>query len=112
MVSLPFKNDNESVRNALCISETNDVSSAVVEVLSESEMEKYHSFHLDSVKLQFLLGRYSAKKAFLKCTLENVEMRRIEIKHGAFEQPVLNDAMFDISIALIFIFTYPYFCIL
>lgn len=94
-----FQDDKgNEVRAVLCITRANELAFGASEVLSESELQKYRSFKVDTGKLEFLLGRYSAKKAYCKL-VQKKDLRDVEIVNGIFEQPFFkNNGEFDVSI--------------
>lgn len=99
-ITLPLKFRQENIRNLLCISVFDDIIlSQAAMILSPNEMKRYNSFKIDVPRTKYLLGRYSAKQAYLKLSGEISSMSKIEIKNGIFANPILNDPEFDISIS-------------
>ncbi len=99
MDALFLEHECKKIKTALCITETKDLLINPEEILSKTETEKYDSFKTEIGKQEFLLGRYSAKKAYVQLA-EELEFKDIEIRNGIFEQPFFsNSTEFDLSIA-------------
>lgn len=100
MDRLSLKYNDVVVRMACCVTSLEDFHLRAYEVLSQHELEKYGSFKFEFGKVEYLLGRYSAKRAYLKLTNKHVNYSEIDIRNGIFEQPYFaDDANFDVSIS-------------
>jgi len=63
-------------------------------VLHANEVSYYRSLHFQKRKIDFLLGRFAAKKA-LEQFLRGCDFSRIEIFSGVFHQPVVRSPSLD-----------------
>ena len=115
MESLLLKYNNKDIKAVLCMTELKDFAVEMDAILSRFEMDKYRSFKTEIGKQEFLLGRYSAKKAYAQLNQQD-NLRNIEVKNGIFEQPFFaHNSEFDVSIshtkgaggAIVFDRTYP-----
>lgn len=96
---LSLKDGINRVKTALCVTGLNDLVFDSFQILTESELRKYDAFKAKTGKMEFLLGRYSAKIAYFELTHGN-NFLDIEIANGIFEQPFfMGDSAFDLSIA-------------
>lgn len=94
-----FDTEGDEIRAALCVTAANELVLGANEVLSESELQKYHSFKIETGKMEFLLGRYSAKTAYCEVAQEK-DLQDIKIANGIFGQPFFeDDGEFDLSIS-------------
>ena len=94
-----FDTSDFDYQMCLCISEKIENRRIEAEkILSSKELDKFNSFGSEKRKNDFLLGRYSAKRAlsFLK---KHSFMREINIDNGVFNQPILFDNEFDVTIS-------------
>lgn len=93
-------NDNKvRIKVSYHITTMNDIFINPMDILSNAEQNKYNSFKVDSGKLNFLLGRYSAKSAYIKLNPSN-QLKNIEVLNGVFDQPFFtHDSEFDLSIS-------------
>ena len=90
---------NEKIRTSYRVSVLSDIFLDYKEILSEREIYKYTSFKTESGKSDFLLGRYSAKTAYMELKVSK-KLCDIEIQNGIFGQPFFtNDSEFELSIA-------------
>lgn len=96
-----FKFNDLHYIHSLCMSECSNILNFDLEkILSNSEYLAYTSFKIDKSKLSFLLGRYSAKQAFLLSSNDDTtDLKDIQIENGIFGQPILHSKYLDISIA-------------
>ena len=100
MERLFLKYNDVAVRLACCVTSLEDFHLQAHEVLSHHELEKYDSFKVESGRIEYLLGRCSAKRAYLNLIDKNVAYNEIDIRNGIFEQPyIVGEADFDVSIS-------------
>ena len=100
MERLFLKYNDVAVRLACCVTSLEDFHLQAHEVLSHHELEKYDSFKVESGRIEYLLGWYSAKRAYLNLIDKNVAYNEIDIRNGIFEQPyIVGEADFDVSIS-------------
>ena len=100
MERLSLKYNDIAVRMACCVTSLDDFHLQAHEVLSQHELAKYDSFKVASGRIEYLLGRCSAKRAYLNLTGRNVDYSGIDIRNGIFEQPYFaDDAKLDVSIS-------------
>lgn len=99
MKNLLLKHNDKDIKMSIYIAKSSCVTLDHNIILSQSELKKYNSFKTESGKKEFLLGRYSAKQAYMQST-HQCNFNDIEIKNGIFEQPFfVNNSEFDVSIA-------------
>ena len=100
MERLSLKYNDVAVRMACCVTSLEDFHLQAHEVLSQHELAKYDSFKVESGRIEYLLGRCSAKRAYLNLIGRNVDYSGIDIRNGIFEQPYFaDDAKLDVSIS-------------
>ena len=95
-IFLQLKYDSDDVAVAICFTKREDICD---NVFSKTELKKYEQFKVKSARDKFLLGRLAAKKAYLYLSKKNLAMNDIEIRNGVFNNPVLEDPYFDVSIS-------------
>ena len=100
MGDLFFKYNGIAVRMSCCVTSLEDFHLQAHEVLSQYELGKYDSFKVESGKIEYLLGRYSAKQAYFNLVDKDIDYCKIDIRNGTFDQPYfVGDADFDVSIS-------------
>jgi len=100
MPKLLFRSlEHKLLEVAVYVANSNDVFHESDDVLSHQEKKKYNMFKTATSKREYFLGRYCAKQAYLQLSKSKHELKSIEIVNGIFEQPVLHDSKFNISIS-------------
>lgn len=91
--------ENKKIRASCHITVASSIHLDYRHILSEIEIHKYDSFKVESAKNSFLLGRYSAKTAYMELN-PNKKLKDIDVQNGVFGQPFFtNDSEFELSIA-------------
>lgn len=89
----------KKIKFALCITKSETASLKAREILSNLELKQYDLLQTELGRLQYLLGRYSAKKAISQIVDNKIVMSEIDIRNGIFEQPFFVDnSGFEVSI--------------
>lgn len=87
------------VENAICITHESDIDALDISCLSASERKRYSAIKHPDAKKNFLLGRYSAKKAFCALSKTDSEMKNVDVVNGIFGNPILSSSKYDVSIS-------------
>lgn len=94
-----FTSENQKADIAIHVTKTQDLHLDCNEILSHREMQKYEAFKTEIGKIEYLLGRYSAKQAYWHLNKNSTDLKTIEILNGVFGQPFFtHNSKFDISI--------------
>ena len=71
----------------------------VEQVLTETELEKFHNFKSESRKVEYLAGRWAAKEAFSKAygtgISKGLGMRDLEVQNDVLGKPYFSKHPFD-----------------
>ena len=99
MEDLLLKYKSLNIKAVLCITKLKHFAIKMDAILSKFEIDKYESLKTETGRQEFLLGRYSAKKAYAQLNQQD-NLKNIEIKNGIFEQPFFAyNSDFDVSIS-------------